>query len=185
MFNVTVFCASSPHGESEARYLALAREFGQLLAEEGYGCVNGGSTGMMQALCEGAFRSGGRVEIVNLEAYPPEHQAYHKLEFRKELPERQGLLIEKGDAYVALPGGAGTTYEVLEVLARTTLGELKNKPLICVGKEWSLLAKLLDQQVKLGLTRHHYGSFIAFVPDISSAVRKLNTHFKYRARVES
>jgi len=180
---VVVFCASSPHGEKRDFYLKLAYDFGVFLAEEGYTCVNGGSTGMMEAVCKGAFRTGGQVEIVNLTAYPPEHKYYHSLEFGKTLPERQSLLISKGDAFVALPGGAGTAYEIHEVLARTTLGEIgQGKPLICVGEEWNLLAELLNMQAKQGLTRHNYGSYITFVPDVETAMKVLNVRFQYSAR---
>ena len=43
--------------------------------------------------------------------------------------ERKQLMFEKSDAFVALPGGLGTTEELVEQLTWTQLGQ-SNKPIV-------------------------------------------------------
>ena len=56
--NVCVFCASS--ARIDTIYLEAARELGDLLARQGWRCVNGGgAVGLMGALTGGALDAGG------------------------------------------------------------------------------------------------------------------------------
>lgn len=176
---IAVFCASSPSGPKKEYYLELARRLGQRLAEAGYGCVNGGSKGMMNALSKGVHEAGGYVHCVNLAAYPPDHEFHSAVELHTLLSDRQMALIAKGAAFVALPGGIGTLFEIAEVLARMSLHEISHhKPLICVGEEWDLLQALFKRQVENGLTFSDPFEHITFVPDLDSAIALLNAHLK-------
>ncbi len=153
---VTVFCGSSP---SSPFHLRTARHFGGILAGAGFTCVNGGGPGMMRALCEGAMEAGGQVHgvLLNAERYPPGHNAFtERVEF-DELALRQKMLIDLGDAYVALPGGIGTMFEVLDVISRKLLGQIPaDRPIILVDRvEFAALRVLLEDVVRRGFG---YGS---------------------------
>lgn len=135
-YSVAVFCGSSPGGVRAPDYLGLARDFGRMLAEAGMICVNGGSCGMMTALSEGAHAGGGCVKCICLSEFPPDHVFYTDMELHPYLAVRQHALIQDRQAYVALPGGYGTIFEVMDVMSRKALGEIpEHYPLICVGSE--------------------------------------------------
>ena len=58
--NVCVFGASSPN--LELSFVEAAYELGVLIAQRGWGCVNGaGRDGLMRALSDGALSAGGEV----------------------------------------------------------------------------------------------------------------------------
>lgn len=172
-FNVTVFCASSPHGPRETEFLAMAERFGRLLAKNGFGCMNGGNMGMMTALCRGAHQAGGHVHGILLRpsTYPTEH-AYHTVveHFDKIVP-RQERLIAIGQAYVALPGGVGTFYEILQILGMKPLDEIDQEtPLIIVGDTWKHLKLQLETIVAHGLCYRDPLPHINFVDTVEDAI---------------
>ncbi len=174
--NVTVFCASSPSGEHAEKYLQIARDFGVLLAKEGFTCVNGGNLGMMTEICKSMHAAGGTVHCITLNKKdsPLEHDAYTHIEDFSPLSPRQQRLIGLGDAYVALPGGIGTHYEILEVLCRKALGEIdKQKLLLCVGDGYEPLRRVLESIVENGLSYSSPLDLIEFIPDIQTAIARL------------
>lgn len=174
--NVTVFCAAHPHGEKGQHYLDLAYNFGKRLAEEGFTCVNGGNWGMMSALSKGAHEAGGVVHCVTLHAekYPIDHSSYTHLENHVELTARQSRLFTLADAFVALPGGIGTHFEIFEVLAKKNIEEITDeKLLICVGEEYDVLAELITNMVNRGLAYGDPLSHIKFARNIDEAIEML------------
>ena len=153
-FPVTVFCAATPPPERAEEYLALAEDFGRMLAEAGMTCVNGGSGGMMTALSRGAAAGGRKSHGICLTQFPPEPDVHATVEHHTHLSPRQHALMLAGQAYVALPGGYGTAMEVLDVLCRKVLQEIPmERPLICVGSEHTELKRLL-----VGIHQRHFSS---------------------------
>lgn len=174
--HVTVFCASSPAGPRKEEFLALAERFGSLLAENKFTCVNGGNHGMMTAVSRGTFQAGGNVHCILLcqSKFPLEHAFYHQIENFDELVPRQVRLLELGDAYVALPGGTGTLYEIMQVLALKSLNEISvNKLLICVGDTWKHLQEHFTSIVSEGLAYRNPLEHVIFVDTPEQAVELL------------
>lgn len=174
--SVTVFCASSPAGPRKEEYLALAERFGALLGEHGFTCVNGGNHGMMTSVSRGAHQAGGKVHciLLNAERFPLEHNFHHLLEDFIELVPRQVRLLELGDAYVALPGGVGTLYEVMQVLAMKSLDEIDpQKLMICVGDTWRHFQQHLQSIVESGLVYRNPLTHIHFVDTPEEALQLL------------
>lgn len=177
--SVTVFCGYSPKGEKGAQYLQMAQDFGGLLAQEGFTLVSGGNGGMMTSICEGAHDAGGEVHCITLhrEKWPLDHASFTRDEDFVALTPRQQRLLELGDAYVALPGGVGTHFEIFEVLCKKAIGEIaKDKPLICVGEEFMPLKAIVESIVANGMSYSDPLSLVAFVPDIDEAIRVLKAH---------
>jgi len=176
---VSVFCASSPSGPKTDEYMAMARRFGQLLARDGYRCVNGGGDGLMRALSEGVHSEGGEVYCVCLEDYPVSHASHSGTEVHRLLTDRQLAIINRGDAFVALPGGTGTLFEVCEVLAKMALGEIDpNKPLICVGEDWKYIKLHFDHMVRQGLIFGNSTGPLNFVFTVEEAIDLLNRRLR-------
>ena len=144
--NVCVFCASSANINEQ--YLQAARELGQLLAEEGWRCVNGGgAVGLMGAVTDGSLDAGGEVTGVIPKFMVDNGWCYDRLEdviITADMHQRKHMMSEMADAVIALPGGVGTLEELLETLTWRQLGLVKVPVIILntLGYYDALLAML-------------------------------------------
>jgi uncharacterized protein (TIGR00730 family) len=151
--SVCVFCGSS-HG-AHPDYEAAARDLGAALAEAGERVVYGGaSVGLMGALADAALEAGGEVVGVIPQSLVDREIAYRglsDLHVVQTLHERKARMAELADAFVALPGGAGTLEELFEVYTWGQLG-LHSKPLALVNVRgyWGGLLAFLDHAVAEG-----------------------------------
>ncbi len=129
--SVTVYCSSSNHVEDI--YLEAAKRLGQLIAEHGLTLVyGGGNIGLMAAVGTGAREKGGKIISVILKKFVEMGVAdtlVNELHIVEDMRSRKQGLDERGDAYIALPGGFGTFEEVLEVISFKQLG-FHNKPIV-------------------------------------------------------
>lgn len=121
---VTVYCASSR--QTDPSYPDAARRLGGALAREGVAIVyGGGAVGSMGALATGALEHGGRV-IGVLPRFMADlewgHAGVADLRLVDDMHARKKLMLEAGDAVVALPGGCGTLEELLEAITWKRLG---------------------------------------------------------------
>jgi uncharacterized protein (TIGR00730 family) len=141
---VAIFCGSSriPTLHDEA-----AAAFARALVDAGIGVVyGGGRVGLMGVVADAAMAAGGEVigvmpqHLVDLEIA---HQGVTRLEVVATMHERKARMAELSDAFVAMPGGAGTLEEVFEVWTWGQLG-LHRKPtaLLDLG---GFYAPLLEQ----------------------------------------
>ena len=125
MTSITVYCSSSTH--LDEAYHTAARTLGHLVAERGLTLVyGGGGIGLMGELARAAAAAGGSVHgIITRSLYDREqgNDACDELVFVETMRERKKLMMEHGDAYLALPGGLGTLEEILEVLTARVVGE--------------------------------------------------------------
>jgi uncharacterized protein (TIGR00730 family) len=99
---------------------------GYALAERGYSTVfGGGGTGLMGALADAALERGGEVTgivPVNFNTPALVHPALTELIVVKTMHERKAMMIERADAFIALPGGFGTFEELFEILTWAQIG---------------------------------------------------------------
>ncbi len=128
---VTVFCGSS--NAVEQKYFTAARELGEKLARRGWRLVyGGGSVGLMGVLSRAVLAGGGHVTGVIPKALLDlgvGEGGVSELIVTDGLRDRKAIMDERGDAFVALPGGLGTLEEVLEVLTLKQLG-YHTKPVV-------------------------------------------------------
>ncbi len=127
MFSIAVFCGARPGARED--YLAAADGFGRTLAARDIALVyGGGNIGLMGALADGALDLGGHV-IGVIPDFLREREVCHaglaETLVVDDLFERKALMIERSDAFVALPGGIGTYDEILEVIAWRQLRQLR------------------------------------------------------------
>lgn len=127
MFAIAVFCGSRAGTREE--YLAAADGFGRELAAREIALVyGGGNIGLMGALADGALDLGGQVVGV-IPDFLRDREVCHtgitEIVVVDDLFERKAIMIERADAFVALPGGIGTFDEVLEVIAWRQLRQLR------------------------------------------------------------
>jgi uncharacterized protein (TIGR00730 family) len=149
---VAIFCGSSrtPTLHDEA-----AAEFTRQLVDAGIGIVyGGGRVGLMGVVAEATLAAGGEVigvmpqHLVDLEIA---HLGVTRLEVVPSMHERKARMAELADAFVALPGGAGTLEEVFEAWTWGQLG-LHRKPtaLLDLGGFYRPLIEQLSLMAETG-----------------------------------
>jgi hypothetical protein len=153
MKTITVFGSSLPAEGSKA--YVEAQRLGRLLAEAGYAVCNGGYSGLMEASARGARAAGGHTIGVTCVIWPRPANAYIVEEVRTQnFPERLMTLIERGDAYLTLPGGTGTLAELALAWEMMNKGSLSKtvggrKPLLVMAPYWQPVIDCLEQEGQL------------------------------------
>lgn len=155
--SVCVFCGFSPGAGT--RYVESARNLGALLGERGHRLVYGAGTGgLMGAVATGAADRGAPItglvpDFLRLREQADELPG-QRLVLTGDLLERKRGMIDRADAFVALPGGYGTLDEVLEVISMKALGIL-DAPLVLVDVDgaWTPFVALIDSLHERGFLR--------------------------------
>jgi len=149
---VAVFTGSQAGPPSHRR---LAAAFGADLARAGVGIVyGGGNVGLMGVVADAALAAGGEVIGVipqHLVDDEVAHAGLPRLEVVSSMHERKARMAELSDAFVALPGAAGTLEELFEAWTWGMLG-LHEKPtaLVDVDGFWQPLLAQLRRMVDDG-----------------------------------
>jgi uncharacterized protein (TIGR00730 family) len=150
---VCVFAGSARVSPPE--HAALARDLGTAIGTAGLAVVyGGGSRGLMGTMADAALDAGARVIGVvprGLFAVEEVHPGRIELVEVEDLLERKRVMIELGDAFVALPGGLGTLDELAEVVTWAQLG-LHAKPVLLLDADgyWAPLLEWVDDAVARG-----------------------------------
>jgi uncharacterized protein (TIGR00730 family) len=140
------------------RFTAAAAAFGRGLAEDGVEIVyGGGRVGLMGAVADAALAAGGRVIGVmprSLVEAEIAHPGLTELVVVETMHERKAAIAEHADAFVALPGGAGTLDELFEAWTWQQLG-MHRKPvgLLNVDGFWNPMLAALEHMVSEGFIR--------------------------------
>jgi uncharacterized protein (TIGR00730 family) len=149
---VAVFTGSQAGPPSHRR---AAAELATGLAEAGVGLVyGGGHVGLMGVVADAALAAGGEVVGVipqHLVDDELAHPGLEHLEVVGSMHERKARMAELSDAFVALPGAAGTLEELFEAWTWGMLG-LHAKPtaLLDVDGFWTALLTQLRRMVDDG-----------------------------------
>ncbi len=153
MKTVTVFGSSLPDQNSPAYGDAL--RLGGLLAKAGFAICNGGYAGLMEATARGARQAGGHTIGVTCSIWVAKTNRWIAEEIRtSSFPERLMTLIERGDAYIVLPGGTGTLAELAlawEMMNKASLSPTVGgrKPLLVMAPYWQPVIDCLKQETQL------------------------------------
>ena len=152
---ICVYCGSGPG--SDPAFVAAARAFGAILADNGIGLVyGGGSVGLMGELANAVLDRGGNViGVIPTFLENREHaNPRGELIVTRDMHERKQRMFDEADAFVALPGGVGTLEEVVEQMTWAQLGR-HQKPILLANIErfWDPLCALLDHMEELQFIR--------------------------------
>ncbi len=154
---VAVFGSSEPPPGSPL--YETARRLGRSLARAGCRVVHGGYGGVMEGAARGAREAGGASTGVTCALFPRVPNAYLTEEIRApDLFERTRALIERADAFIVLPGKAGTLAELSFLWALERMELLGPKRLVVWGPAWEALLQHLEREgilepSQLALTR--------------------------------
>lgn len=178
MQNIVVFAGNDCLAEKQNYYFSIAFKTGELLARNGFTTVSGGGPGLMDESMRGAFQNGGKTIAVCLQVDGRKQSEYAtEKSIYKVLNERQNKLISYGDAFIALPGGVGTLYEIFAILALKRKGEiLDNKPLILVDSYFELLIPFLKKMIQEGFIDTSLNNHYKFVSTPEEAIALIKSN---------
>ncbi|MAV85092.1 MAG: hypothetical protein DBX01_05885 [Puniceicoccaceae bacterium] len=134
---VCVFCSASMDVED---YIEDGYALGKLLADHNFGCVSGaGTTGVMGSVVQGSVEAGGWTagsnvpHIIEIEGLPKGLSSFW---LRPDIYTRMEVMIERSDAFIIFPGGAGTVQELLALLIFKQSGNplMAGKPIVLFNR---------------------------------------------------
>jgi uncharacterized protein (TIGR00730 family) len=175
---VAVFCGSS--FGNDPTYAEAARLTGRTLAERGIAVVyGGGHVGLMGAVADAALEAGGKVIGVIPKQLDDRELAHHgltELHVVESMHERKAMMAELSDAFIALPGGAGTLEEIAEQWTWAQL-TIHSKPcgFLDVGGFWSPMRQMLDGMVSSGFVRAEQSGIVSFSDNLDELLGMLET----------
>ena len=167
---ICVYAGSNPG--ADPAFAEAAADLARLLAERGIGVVYGGAhKGLMGILADTALAAGGEViGVIPQQLFDREiaHTGLTEQHVVGSMHERKAKMAELADAFIALPGGAGTLEELIEIYTWSQLG-LHDKPMgvLNVNGYYDGLAALLDHAVEEGFLReqHRAAMHVASTPE--------------------
>ena len=161
--SICVYCGSA-FGHSP-RFAEVATDLGQEMGRRGIRLIyGGGRVGLMGKVADAVMASGGEVTGIiprHLEDDEVGHRGLTELKVVDSMHTRKRMMFDLSDAFVVLPGGAGTLDEAFEVITWRQL-RLHDKPVIIVNVDgyWDKLIGLFDHIIDAGFarpaTRQHF-----------------------------
>ena len=176
MHSVCVFCGSAPG--SNPGYVALARQFGTLLAQRGLRLIyGGGRVGLMGALADGVLAAGGEVVGVMPQLLLDKevgHPGLTHLQVVSTMAERKQAMGDLADMFVTLPGGIGTMDELFEAWTWAQL-DLHRKPcgLLNYAGYYDDLVRFLDYAVAEGFQTPRHRAALLVDTELEPLVDRL------------
>ena len=173
MAAVCVYCASGTR--IDPSYVELAEQVGVELARRGHSLVSGGGQlSMMGAVARGARSGGARTVGViptGLLAKEVGDQDADELLVVDDMRSRKGLMDERSDAFLALPGGLGTLEELLEVWVARSLG-MHAKPVVALDVDglYAPLRAQVDLLTERGFVRRPALSALQWATTVTEAL---------------
>jgi cytokinin riboside 5'-monophosphate phosphoribohydrolase len=170
---ICVFCSSSDAVDGD--YLRAAREMGALIGSGGHTLVfGGGRVGLMGETARAVHAAGGRVigiipTFMNKPGVP--YRECDELTFTRDMRERKAMMMERAEAFIALPGGFGTLEEISEVITQKQFDFIK-APLVAVNTRgfYEQLAAFFERFYTDSFAKTAFRATCPFVPTPADAM---------------
>jgi uncharacterized protein (TIGR00730 family) len=175
-FSLCVYCGSRPG--ADPHYAQAARDVGAWIGRHGGQLVyGGGQNGLMGIVADATTAAGGSVVgiipqfMVEREWARPSCDELHIV---STMHERKQMMVDRADAFVALPGGIGTFEEFFEAWTWRQLG-YHNKPvgLLNLGGYYNDLLKFLQSSVSQGFMQQNHLQLITHHTSVSPLLSTL------------
>ena len=167
-----VYCSSSANPEPAVE--KEIRSFGRELATRGVRLIYGGaSKGLMGAIADEVLSAGGKVTGIipkALEGRESAHRGLTELKVVGSMHEREQLMFDLSDGFVAFPGGFGTLEEIIEMITWKQMG-IHGKPIVLanIGGYFDPLLQQFDVAIRHGFARRE-AKILFGVADSTKAV---------------
>ena len=178
---VTVYCSSSSAVAEE--YQSAARELGAGIAKQGWRLVYGGNVaGLMATIADGARAAGGKVTGITPQLMVDKGLSdplADELVVTNDMRDRKALLEQRGDAFVALPGGLGTYEEVFETMVGRQLG-YHDKPIVLlnIGDYYRPMLEMVEHGIQHKFIKNAARDLFFVSPDVEQAIAYLKKDIK-------
>lgn len=151
--NITVYCGSSLGNKKI--YSDSAFNLARWIVKKGHKLIyGGGKAGLMGIVSNTVIENGGEVIgiiphfLLDRELGNENITQLIKVE---NMSQRKNMMVKLGDAYIALPGGAGTLEEISEVISWSRVGQNANPCIFFnVDNYYDSLIRVYDQMVESG-----------------------------------
>jgi len=153
---ICVYCGSGVG--TDPVYKAIALELSDYLVDNHMQLVNGGgSIGLMGVMADRILEKGGKcIGVIphGLKEKEVAHLGMTELIVTPDMHTRKRTMVDRSDAFIAIPGGFGTLDELFETLTWAQLN-LHNKPigLLNVSGYFDPLIDMANRMVKEGFLR--------------------------------
>jgi uncharacterized protein (TIGR00730 family) len=179
MKSVCVYCGSS-YGAKPV-YAEAACGFGRALVDAGIALVyGGGKVGLMGVIADAVMEAGGRAIgvipelLVNKEVG---HNGLTELHVVPDMHQRKKMMADLSDAFVAMPGGAGTFEELFEVYTWAQLGyHQKPVALLNIDGYYDPLIAMLAHTVEEGFMRQTYLDILQVEAEPAALIARLKAY---------
>jgi hypothetical protein len=175
---VTVYCSSS-QTLAEYFYLAAAA-LGRAIADNRWTLIYGGnSIGLMKTLADAVRVGNGKVVGITPQLFCDHGRDDKNCELivTQTMRQRKELLEQRGDAFIALPGGLGTFEELLEILVGRSLG-LHNKPIVLlnIADYWNPLLAMIERAIEQNFIKPKARNLYFVAANVPQAIDFLKNH---------
>lgn len=171
------FYTGASHGHSDG-YAQEVSRVAEATAAQGHSVVyGGGSVGLMGVLARSAVDAGAEV-IGVMPQVLADHEGLEssvvELEIVPDMHSRKMRMMHLGDAFIALPGGAGTLEELFEVWTWQQLG-IHTKPVVLYNFAgfWEPLLNMLNEMVASGFISAQFRDSLLVVSSPEELFRAL------------
>lgn len=176
--SVTIFCASSTR--VPVKYIEATREIAIKLAKNKVNVFYGaGAVGLMGTLADTLLSNDGKATGIIphfMKELEWAHVNLSELIVVDNMPLRKQMLIDSGDAILALPGGCGTLDELLEVITLKQLGQYK-KPIIILNTDgfYNHLIAMLEKMIEENFMRDTHRNIWTLIDTPKELIPALKT----------
>lgn len=176
---IAIFCGSSTGNNPE--YVNEAEKLGEFFGNNGIDLVyGGGKVGLMGAIADTTLASGGKVFGVipqYLKDKEIAHEGLTELFVVADMHERKAKMASMADAFVALPGGAGTLEEIFEAWTWAQLGH-HSKPCAFYNTNgfYQHLLAMIQSMTNSGFLNVEYSEMLILASTPTELVRRIEAY---------
>jgi len=176
---VTLYCSSSIAIDNT--YFDAGRALGNAIASSGWKLVYGGnSVGLMGAVADAVRQAGGKVIGVTPQLFIDkglDDKNCDELIVTSGMRERKALMEERGDAFIALPGGLGTLEEVFEIIVGKQLA-YHNKPIVLLNTRnyFAPFLEMIERGIEHRFIKPHARQYCFVTADVEAAIGYLRNY---------
>lgn len=182
---IAVFCGSS--AGVDPVFAEATAELGRYFGEQGIAVVyGGGNVGLMGIVAQSCLDAGGEVFGVIPEALQEKeiaHPSLTELKVVADMHERKAEMARLADAFVALPGGAGTLEEIFEAWTWAQLGyHTKACAFYNTNGYYDPLKDMISTMTSAGFLKPDYADMLIHTDSPQALLEAINNYVSPREK---